>query len=106
MSEQVAINSTEFWVKIVGMLQQNWALLEARLDGSAQIVFIHDTSGVFDEMSFASLDTARDALSRNGFEEFATSPNLKSFLSPPSPPFHRTTHPNGPIYSSGRFWRS
>jgi hypothetical protein len=61
---------------------------------------------VFDEMAYPSLSDASDALRRNGFRRFADDTELQSFLRPPSPPFRRTTHPNGSIYSSGRFWRS
>jgi hypothetical protein len=29
MNESVAIRSSDFWVKVVEMLQQNWAVIEA-----------------------------------------------------------------------------
>jgi hypothetical protein len=88
------------------MLQQNWALIDpTKLDG-VRVFFISDTSGVFDEMSFADEIAAREALMRNGFERYSENPRLQSFLRPPAAPFHRSAHPNGPIYSSGRFWRS
>src|SRR4051812_49844510 len=105
MNEPVAIQSRDYWVKIVEMLQQNWALFEADDQIAVRVYFITDTSGVFDEIAFPSSDAAQVALRRNGFQRFAESTKLQSFLRPPSPPFHRRAHPNGPIYSSGRFWR-
>jgi hypothetical protein len=104
MNELVAIRSSDFWVKIVEMLQQNWAVIEPYEDG-IRIYFINDVGGVFDEIPFSSEQVASDALARNGFRRFLDHPDLQSFLRPPSPPFRRTAHPNGPIYSSGRFWR-
>jgi hypothetical protein len=106
MNEPVAIRSADFWVKVVEMLQQNWAVIEAEEAEAVRVHFISDTSGVFDEIAFPSASAAREALGHNGFRRFAEDSNLKSFLRPPSAPFRRTAHPNGRIYSSGRFWRS
>lgn len=104
MKETVSIKSNDFWVKVVEMLQQNWALIEKNPEGGVCVYFIGDTSGVFDELSFQSTDEAVGALQRNGFKLFADDAKLQSFLRPPEPPYHRQPHPNGPIYSSGRFW--
>jgi hypothetical protein len=103
MTETLTIQATDFWVKVVEMLQQNWALIE---DGSDAVCvyFISDTSGIFDEIAFPSASIAKEALRKNGFRRFADSPDLQSFLRPPSAPFRRAPHPNGRIYSSGRFW--
>jgi len=49
-------------------------------------------------------ESLRDYTKKALKQRFAT--HLQSFLSPPSPPFGSVPHPNGPIYSSGRFWRS
>jgi hypothetical protein len=106
MTEFVAIQGRDFWVKVVEMLQQNWALVEAEDVGSARVYFINDAGGVFDEIFFCSTGTAGEALAHNGFIRFSEHDDLQSFLRPPSSPFRRVPHPNGPIYSSGRFWRS
>ena|ERR1700720_4950495 len=106
MSEPVTIQSTDYWIKVVEMLQQNWALIEAAKPEGVCVYFISDTSGVFDQMSFADEIAAREALVRNGFKRCADDLRLQSFLRPPPTPFHRSADPNGPIYSSGRFWRS
>jgi hypothetical protein len=95
----------EYWVKVVDFLQQNWALISEDDNGCARINFISDTGGIFDELDFESINHAREALIANRFREFSDSPDLQSFLHPPAAPFHQSAHPNGPIYSSGRFWR-
>lgn len=105
MSETLNIQSRDYWFKVVEMLQQNWALVEP---DSADVVvyFVSDASGVFDELHFATPEEATQALQRNGFRRFADDPNASSFLRCPAPPFTRRPHPNGPIYSSGRFWKT
>lgn len=101
---RIEIRSRDYWVKVVEFLQQNWALIDVQHDRSAVIYFMHDLGGVFDQISVSSLDDARIALKRNGFEHFASTPSLQEFLHPPTEPFRREKHPNGEIYSSGRFW--
>lgn len=104
MSDELPITGNDLWVKVVGMLQQNWASVEP-LDKEVAVFFITDTSQVFDGMTFESVADAEAALTRNGFRRFDDAPDLKGFLRAPVPPFTEGTHPNGPIYSSGRFWR-
>ena len=106
MSEALSLKSRDFWVKVVEMLQQNWALIEEEADGAVDVHFIGDTSGIFDHMSFPSQEAAVAALRRNGFRRYAEDEKLQSFLTPPSSPFHDQPHPNGRIYSSGRYWKS
>lgn len=102
----MAVSSEDFWVKVVEMLQQNWAVIEPDSDRGVRVYFITDASGVFDEMVFSSSEDAARALQHNSFRRYADAPDLQSFLRPPTAPFHRGAHPNGPIYSSGRFWRT
>ena len=98
------INSTNYWFKIVEFLQTNWALIEELEDGNAKVSFIDDASGAFDEMIFMTLEQAVNELMDNGFDMYSKATEVHGFLRPPSPPFFHRTHPNGPIYSSGRFW--
>jgi hypothetical protein len=102
--QKIEIDVCDFWVKIVEFLQQNWALIEPADDG-CMVYFITDTSGVFDRMPFTSMAEAEAALRRNGFRPFAEDLNSVEFLRQPEPPFKESVHPNGPIYSSGRFWK-
>lgn len=100
----VQINSRDYWFKVADMLQQNWALIDEAPGGSPIVYFVHDRSGVFDRLAFSSRKEAEQALRRNGFSNLADDESAKSFLSPPDAPFFEAPHPNGPIYSSGRFW--
>ena len=98
------IRSRDYWFKIVEFLQQNWALIDEIPDG-CMVFFFGDTSGVFDRLSFPSVAEAEAALRRNGFARFVEDKKAQEFIAIPQPPFHERPHPNGPIYSSGRFWR-
>lgn len=101
----VEIISRDFWIKIVEMLQHHWALIDDDPDsGSCTVFFIHDLSGVFDRLRFASKQDAFRALRRNGFGRFTEDNESQKFIAPPHPPFYEDQHENGPIYSSGRFW--
>ncbi|MEY4299652.1 MAG: hypothetical protein RIR25_888 [Verrucomicrobiota bacterium] len=102
MSENLSIQSRDFWVKVVEVLQQNWALIEPE-GGSVTVYFIHDLGGVFDQLTFDSLREAQAVLRSNGFRRYDELLTLAEIVQPPAEPFHRTQHPDGPIYSSGRF---
>ena len=104
-NKEVAIQSRDYWFKIVEFLQQNWALMDP-CDRGVKVWFFGDTAGVFNELTFASAEEARRALQRNGFRRYAEAPEVHSFIAPPTPPFRRHPHPNGPIYSSGRYWKT
>ena len=99
----VEILSRDYWFKIVEFLQQNWALIDETPDGCT-VFFFGDTSGVFDRLTFPSVTEAEAALRRNGFSRFAEDKEAQGFIAIPQPPFHERPHPNGAIYSSGRFW--
>jgi hypothetical protein len=101
--DSVDIHSRDYWFKIVEFLQQNWALIDPAPDGVI-VWFFGDTSGVFDHLTFPSAETAVAELEHNGFRRYATDKQAQEFIACPQPPFHRNPHPNGPIYSSGRFW--
>lgn len=102
----MTINSApvaDLWVKIIGMLQQNWASIEPGGEGVC-LLSVSDTGEIFDRLPFAFAEDVEDALRRNGFRRFRESTELHGFLSPPDRPYSEGRHPNGPIYSSGRFW--
>jgi hypothetical protein len=96
--------SKDPWFKIVEFLQQNWAVVIER-GNNMLVVFYGDTCGVFDEISFASRDKAEQALRRNGFSKFMDDQNAQEFIGAPRGEFTERPHPNGRIYSSGRFWK-
>ena len=99
MNEPVAIQSADFWVKVVVMLQQNWALIEAEEKGDVRVYFVTDASGVFDEIAFSSASAAREALGRNGFKRFARMPIYRPFCT-------RRQRRSAVDYSPGHFWQS
>ena len=101
--EIVEIKSRDYWFKIVEFLQQNWALIDQQ-DSGVVVWFFGDTAGVFDELNFKTEEDAIRALKRNGFKRFADDAKAQEFIAQPEPPFSRRPHPNGPIYSSGRYW--
>jgi len=103
-SDIIAIQSRDYWFKIIEMLQQNWALIDIDPDGSCLVYFMHDGSGVFDEMHFTSEQEAQSQLKQNGFRRYAEDSKAQEFISTPKSPFYKDSHPNGPIYSSGRYW--
>ncbi|MFC1606310.1 hypothetical protein ACFL33_05560 [Pseudomonadota bacterium] len=91
------------WMKIVDMLQQNWAVVVER-DDAVLVVFYGDTCGVFDQLAFDNRETAERALRRNGFGRFRDDAKAQQFIALPDGDFHEQPHPNGFIYSGGRFW--
>jgi hypothetical protein len=103
-ASEVKITSRQYWFKIVEFLQQNWALIDPTERGVI-VYFFGDTSGVFDEISFNSQQEAEAALRRNGFRLYTEDAKVHEFIAAPNAPFTRRPHSNGPIYSSGRYWR-
>lgn len=91
------------WFKVADFLQQNWAVLIEQ-DDSVLAVFYGDTCGVFDEIVFDGTETAEAALRRNGFRKYKEDHNAQEFIGIPRGDFHERPHPNGRIYSSGRYW--
>jgi len=91
------------WFKVVEFLQQNWAVIVEQED-DVLVVFYGDTCGVFDEMRFGLKDEAIQALERNGFLKFMEDKDAQEFIGLPRGAFEEEPHPNGRIYSSGRYW--
>ena len=91
------------WFKVVEFLQQNWAVLVEQ-DDSVLAIFYGDTCGVFDEILFDDAEEAEAALRRNGFQKYLEDSEAQEFIGIPMGEFHERQHPNGQIYSSGRFW--
>ncbi len=99
-----SITSTDYWFKVVEFLQQNWGVIEEGKSGCT-VYFFGDTAGIFDQIEFDSVSEAEEALKRNGFAKYEDDKKAQEFIAKPEPPFHTQPHPNGPIYSSGRFWQ-
>ena len=102
ISEDIAADP---WFKVVEMLQQNWAVI-IRDDQDVLVVFYGDTRGVFAEIRYDSILEAEDALCRNGFGKYLEAGDeTQDVIGLPRGEFRVREHPNGRIYSSGRFWR-
>ncbi len=56
--QPVQIKGRDYWVKVVDMLQQNWALIDGPAGAQVTVFFVNDRSGVFDRIVFASRDEA------------------------------------------------
>ena len=85
MSDVVPIKIQDVWVKVVEMLQQNWALIEPK-GSKVTIYFLHDLGGVFDELSYPSLREAQAALRLNGFRRNDEDPSYSEMFARPEPP--------------------
>jgi hypothetical protein len=101
----ISNSEPSWWVKVVEFLQQNWAL-PVSIEGGFALLFVEDNARVFDRIDFQDERKMFEALRRNEFEEFAKTPRFQKFLRAPEFPLSTRKHPNGRIYSSGRFWRS
>lgn len=101
MKETITL-SNEYWIKIVGFLQHNWALIEVSDNNTATILFIHDGAVVFDLINYNSIESAESALLKNGFNQYLNKKfNFTQLASPPQKPYSYSLRP---IYSSGEFW--
>lgn len=73
------ISNRNWWVKVLGMLCHNWALIESGNSGAVEIYFFQDTAygerpKIVDSLSFHNVSSAIAALKRNGFEELSQYP--------------------------------
>ena len=73
------ISNRNWWVKVLGMLCHNWALMDRDEDGSVIIYFFQDTTHgerpkVVDSLKFASAIDAMREIRRNGFEKLSQCP--------------------------------
>ena len=66
----IEISSNQFWFKIVGFLQQNWALIESQpIEKKVTVYFIQDASMIFDKIEFETKEQAEIGLIKNGFKK-------------------------------------
>lgn len=97
------VTVADYWVKVLGMLQHNWAAIEPRATGCV-VFFFTDHSDVFDTLEFASVSCAIGALSHNGFRRFDD--EYAEWIRAPDLPLRiRHLHKGAGVYSSGEYWR-
>ena len=116
------IISHDWWVKVLEMLQHNWALIE-ELDGKYIVYFFHDLGttkrfpkeytlrqlrnrcAVVDSLEFDSLEDAQGALRRNDFERLEENPGPWDGYQPHGNFYDARGGEEG-IYSKAGYWVS
>lgn len=103
------ISNRDWWVKVLGMLCHNWALIELNSGGSATVFFFQDCPhgsrpAIVDSLEFPSVLEARQGLARNEFRL------LKSYPGPwmgcePKGFIYDNRNERNKIYSNGKYWR-
>ena len=102
------IPNRNWWVKVLGMLSHNWALVESGENGALDIYFFQDTAygdrpKLVDSLHFESIFGAIAALKRNGFEELRRNPGPWVGAEPRG--YIWDGRVSGPrIYSEGSYW--
>ena len=102
------ISNRDWWVKVLGMLCHNWALIERNDDGTATAYFFQDQGGnerpaIIDSLSFAGVSEAMDGLKRNGFEFLKNYPGPWMGCEPKGFIYDDRNELNK-IYSNGKYW--
>lgn len=114
------ISSRDWWVKVLGMLQHNWALIE-KTDRNFIVYFFHDEGiamrflsgytlrqlrnrcAVIDSLEFNSLEEAKSALRLNEFERLAENPGPWDGYQPHGNFYDSRSSEEG-IYSKAGYW--
>jgi hypothetical protein len=73
------ISNRDWWVKVLGMLSHNWALIERNPEGNATVFFFQDTPhgdrpAIIDSLEFPSIVKARQGLFNNDFQILSRCP--------------------------------
>lgn len=103
------IGNRDWWVKVLGMLSHNWALIERNPDGSATVYFFQDTSAgkrpaIIDSIHFPSILQARQGLFNNDFQILSRYPGPWMGCEPRGFIYDSRNEQNK-IYSNGKYWR-
>jgi hypothetical protein len=114
------ISNRDWWIKVLGMLQHDWALIEDDDKGATTVYFFHDGGmtlsstdfgrseiksrcAVVDSISFPSRTAALEALKKNGFSLLTERPGpwMNAY---PRGHFYDARTPKERIYSNGGYW--
>jgi uncharacterized protein (DUF1810 family) len=96
--------SQRLWVKVLGMLQQNWCVIENGPGGAVELVFFDDHGKVFDHLPATSLHAAQAALLANGFNWMWELSSFYQACGVPTMPLPGARKQSRPVYSSGEYW--
>ena len=98
--------SQRLWVKVLGMLQQNWCFIEDGPAGAVELVFFDDHGDVFDHLPVANLLVAQAELQANGFSWMREYSSFYQASGVPTLPFPGDREQSRPVYSSGEYWQA
>ena len=93
------------WVKVLGMLQQNWAFVEKRPE-IFMIHFFDDHKEIFDQLEFKTSDLAVAGLIKNGFELVSIHEGFIQTLNRDANFKIAYDFDRRKTYSSGKYWVS
>ena len=93
------------WVKVIGMLQQNWAFVEKR-PKNFMIHFFDDHKEIFDQLEFETIDIASAGLIKNGFEPVFIHEGFIQTLNDDANFKIASDFDWRKTYSSGKYWVS
>lgn len=113
------ISNRDWWVKVLGMMSHNWALIETQGPEAVTVYFFHDKgmrlsykstehldqSAVVDALRFKSLDAARAALARNDFDRLEDNPGPWSDFVPEGVFYDARATEDG-VYSRKGYWKA
>lgn len=102
------IGNRDWWVKVLGMLSHNWALIERNPDGCATVYFFQDQGSkerpsIIDSLEFPTVLKAKQGLIRNGFALLQGYPGPWMGCEPKGFICDSRGERNK-IYSTGKFW--
>lgn len=115
------IKSRKWWIKILGMLQHNWALIEESEAGVVTVFFFHDEGepigvagysraqlrgrcAIVDSLNFESVQLAEEGLLRNGFRLHRVGEMLGSDVRPYGN-FYDARAKEAGVYSTQGHWK-
>lgn len=98
--------SQRLWVKVLGMLEQNWCVIEDSTGGAVELVFFDDHGDVFDHLPATNLHAAEAALKANGFSWMREYSSFFQASGVPTLPLPRAREQSRPVYSSGEYWHA
>ena len=114
------VSNRDWWVKVLGMMSHNWALIESQANGEATVYFFHDKgmtlrpsafkradfsnrSAVVDALQFDDVNQAQQALKANDFDRLKVKPGPWLDFVPEGHFWDARATEEG-IYSSKGYW--
>jgi hypothetical protein len=103
------INNRNWYVKVLGMLSHNWALIEENSDRTATAYFFqdhtpHERPAVIDSITFSEKIVAWGELNHNGFSLLKETPGPWMGCEPRGFFYDARPESGKGIYSSGEYW--